>query len=516
MSKTFRFLLFALLVIASLLLISAALPPSAHADQIVHVVQRGETLAKIAARYGVTVQAIVQANNIRNPNLIYVGQRLLIPTGGTATPTPTQTPGPGPTATPVPTPEPGYAVYYVRAGDTLAKIAARYGVTVQAIVQANNIRNPNLIYVGQRLLIPTGSAVGTPTPGPTTAPGAPSVGFGYGLQAHMIDNDQAPRVMQAVNDLGFGWIKQQVEWKRHEPSKGQYDWGPLDEIANRAQAAGVRVLFSVTTSPRWARRANADFSVDGPPTNAQDLADFMAALAARYRGKVQAYEVWNEPNLHTHWGNEPIDAARYIQLLGAAYRAIKGACPECVVVSAGLTPTGTNDGITAVDDFVYLRRMYNAGLRYVSDAIGAHPSGYNVAPERYASNACEPNFIFKGPCQTPHHSWSFRSTLEGYRSIMVAYGDSRKRIWPTEFGWASNPTPLPHYEYAADNTLEEQAQYTVRAYQMMKNWGWIGVAFLWNLNFKVVAPGSEQAQWGIVDSHWEPLPVYHALKAMPK
>jgi len=98
----------------------------------------------------------------------------------------------------------------------------------------------------------------------------------------------------------------------------------------------------------------------------------------------------------------------------------------------------------------------------------------------------------------------------------VKYGDANKRIWPTEFGWASSPTPVVNYEYAADNTLEEQAQWTVRAYQMMKAWGWVGPAFLWNLNFKVVAPGSEQAQWGIVDEAWNPLPVYQALAAMPK
>jgi hypothetical protein len=51
---------------------------------------------------------------------------------------------------------------------------------------------------------------------------------------------------------------------------------------------------------------------------------------------------------------------------------------------------------------------------------------------------------------------------------------------------------------------------------MMKNWGWVGPAFLWNLNFRVVADGTEKAQWGIVDNGWNPLPAYNALAAMPK
>ena len=106
--------------------------------------------------------------------------------------------------------------------------------------------------------------------------------------------------------------------------------------------------------------------------------------------------------------------------------------------------------------------------------------------------------------------------MEGYRNIMLQHDDGAKTIWPTEFGWASSPLPSQNYEYAADNSLEQQAQYTVQAYQMGKTWGWVGTMFLWNLNFKVVAPGSEQAQWGIVDENWGGLPVYHALSAMPK
>jgi hypothetical protein len=101
--------------------------------------------------------------------------------------------------------------------------------------------------------------------------------------------------------------------------------------------------------------------------------------------------------------------------------------------------------------------------------------------------------------------------MEGYRNVMLKYGDGGKRIWPTEFGWASGWTGAAGYEYANDNTLEEQAQWTVRSYEMMKKWGWVGVAFLWNLNFGRTAAGTEMAQWGILGR-----PVYAALAGMPK
>jgi len=112
-----------------------AAPP--RSGPIIHIVQWGETLIKIAQHYGVTVESIIQANNLRDPNHIYVGQRLDIPAGTY-----------------------GGTYYTVQRGDNLTMIAARFGTTVSAIVQANNLYNPSFIYAGQVLLIP--GAVVTP------------------------------------------------------------------------------------------------------------------------------------------------------------------------------------------------------------------------------------------------------------------------------------------------------------------------------------------------------------------
>ncbi len=335
--------------------------------------------------------------------------------------------------------------------------------------------------------------------------------FDYGVQAHMDSPGMTSKVMDMIKGMHFHWVKQQIEWFRFEPSKGNIDWGMMDMIVNTANQKGINVLFSIVKAPHWARPGNTDFSVEGPPANPQDYADFVGAVAKHYCGtRMKAIEVWNEQNLWYEWGHETIDPVRYMKLLKAAYTRIKQVCPSMIVVSGALTPTGA-PAPWAMDDFAYLEAMYQHGLKQYSDAIGAHPSGFNVPPD---ATGCNPNVqIFRGPCNNPHHSWSFRQTMEGYRRIMVKYGDAAKRIWPTEFGWATSPTPVKNYEYAADNTPDEQARFTVRAYQMMKNWGWVGVAFLWNLNFRVVAPGSEQAQWGIVASDWSPLPTYNALKA---
>lgn len=107
--------------------------PALAAGQV-HVVQQGESLSGIAARYGTTAYAIAQANGLSNWNLIYAGQRLTIPSGGSS----------------------GAAsggAYTVQPGDTLSAIAARYGTTVSAIVQRNGLASANYIYPGQRLIV---------------------------------------------------------------------------------------------------------------------------------------------------------------------------------------------------------------------------------------------------------------------------------------------------------------------------------------------------------------------------
>jgi len=134
-----RFMLLLVLALLPLATQTVTAQPAEQVAQIIHVVRSGDTLYSIARYYGVTPEAIATANGIYNYNFIYVGQQLIIPMGG-------YTP-----------PSQGYSAYYVRSGDTLARIARNYGTSVAAIAQLNGISNINRIYVGQLLYIPTGT-----------------------------------------------------------------------------------------------------------------------------------------------------------------------------------------------------------------------------------------------------------------------------------------------------------------------------------------------------------------------
>lgn len=111
----------------------------------IYTVQAGDTLWDIAQRSGVSVQTLARLNGLRDPDRLYPGQRLRIPRLPTA---------PEPPACPTPTPPPGQTLYVVQPGDTLGDIAFRFGTTVPVLLRLNRLDDPDVLAVGQELLVP--------------------------------------------------------------------------------------------------------------------------------------------------------------------------------------------------------------------------------------------------------------------------------------------------------------------------------------------------------------------------
>jgi polysaccharide biosynthesis protein PslG len=183
---------------------------------------------------------------------------------------------------------------------------------------------------------------------------------------------------------------------------------------------------------------------NGPPDNYQDYWDFVSTFVTRYRadsqiGRVDAIEVWNEPNIDREWGDETINAASaadYVRLLNGAYAVAKAANPELVVVSAGLSPTGVTDNHSA-DDLQYLQWMYDAGLQGKFDAPGAHAN----------TQAPDPLVPLNSLKDFPHPSFYFRR-IEQLRQVMMDRGDASRRVWLTEWGWTADQVH-PAYSWLA-------------------------------------------------------------------
>ncbi len=154
-------------------------PPPPATGGTIHVVQPGENLFRIGLRYGLRWDVIAAANNIFNPNFVFAGQRLIIPPGGT-----------------VPPPTGGPVIHVVQRGESLLTIAARYGTTWQAIAAANNLANANFIFPGQRLTIPTGGA-----PPPPQQPRTYTVQRGDNLTAIAARFGRTVQAIMAANNI---------------------------------------------------------------------------------------------------------------------------------------------------------------------------------------------------------------------------------------------------------------------------------------------------------------------------
>jgi len=332
---------------------------------------------------------------------------------------------------------------------------------------------------------------------PVVRPPTGGTGFAYGIQVELEAGGN--EVVAHVQELRFTWIKEQIRWAEMEPSPGSIEWARLDAMVNLAHGAGLNLLFSVVSSPPWANWAQTNPQTPG---DFSAYANFVGALASRYCGQVQAYEIWNEENLLREWYGQIMSPQQFVSLMQAAYTAIKGACPQALVISGAPTPAG--DTQASIDDANYLRQAYQAGLGRWCDGVGVHPSGFANPPDSKVGTS-------PAPSHNNHRSFFFRETLESYRQVMVQYGDGNKRLWPTEFGWGVTSNPHPGYEYEAYNTWELQAQYIMRAFEMARGWGWVGPMFLWNLNWAVFEPGGECAAFSIVGPDWSHQPAYYAL-----
>jgi hypothetical protein len=364
-----------------------------------------------------------------------------------------------------------------------------------------------------------------------TVPPAEEV-FGYGISIHGTGGGPVDLMVQQVESLGLGWIKQQMRWADVEIGPGEMQWMYYDWVVEEAGGRGVKVMFSVVDAPSWTHGSYIDNNPEGaPPDDLAELAAFLAVVVERYQGRIHAIEVWNEQNLDREWDTaEGVEAERYVEMLRLAYQAIKSRDPNIIVISGALSPVGATatdpnnpDRIIYMDDFQYFDQMVAAGVLNYCDCVGAHHNGINMPPnvawdEGYNDETAQ----FRGPFDNPDHSWSFKSTLWGYHERTVAAGGD-KPLCVTEFGWATaegfDGYP-PGFEFALDNTLEEQAQWDIEAFQLMRQWGFVRLAFLWNLNFSQLHGGlgaqSPNAPYAIVTMEGAPRPAYDQIGAMPK
>ncbi|MGQ9583895.1 MAG: family 14 glycosylhydrolase [Anaerolineae bacterium] len=341
---------------------------------------------------------------------------------------------------------------------------------------------------------PTPSPAATPVPSPEPRPvrmRSPD----FGVQTFLWWREEvADRDLQLAKEGGFRWVKQWFAWQDIEGAgKGHYDWSYTDRIVKQVEQHGLKLIVRLSPDP------DRPFWAGQPPDNAGHFADFLSAVASRYRGRIHAYQVWNEPNLAREWGGKRPDPTGYARMLKLAYRAIKAADPAAIVVTAGMAPTGTDNEI-AMPDMKFYDLLYQAmGGKSDGyfDMLGVHGAGYAAPPELDPAEAAANKDRYGG-----YRFFAFRH-VEDVRALMEGYGDGDKRVVILEFGWTTDPRPNTDYYWhgaGAGITEKVKGEYLVRAFQWAAaHWQpWIGlmtVIYLPDVNW---TENQEEFYWSII------------------
>jgi hypothetical protein len=267
----------------------------------------------------------------------------------------------------------------------------------------------------------------------------------------------------------------QTNWYQINPEKGVYDWNVLDRRLKDAQEHGVDILYTFGKTPRWASSRPNDRQQCGeapgscgPPSDLREdgsgpdqyWKDFVTAIAKHASGRIQAWELWNEPFNAGYWKGT---SAQLVRMAQDARTIIKGVDPNAII----LTPPS---GIKVDRGKAWLRDYLAAGGGQYADAISFHayiPMPENIVP-----------------------------LLNEFKETLQHYGQSSKPIWDTEGSWGpggEGPDPVADISqllilqasegvsrviwYSWDNrklgnlwTPEEGSRPAAKAYEQLQDW----------------------------------------------
>ena len=347
--------------------------------------------------------------------------------------------------------------------------------------------------------------------------------FGINVFLHQeVEERKREQSLEMIADAGFAWIRQEFPWEDIEihgkadfvdrrndvDGDGKPDpidaWAKYDNIVSLSNEHGLDVIARLSNPPAWTRELTNTVGTYAPPDDLSDWGDFVYEVVSRYKGRIQYYQLWNEPNVYPEWGEQPVDPEGYTALLCEGYRRAKEADPNVVVISGALAPTvSLSPGpgpARGVSDFVFLQRMYDAGAADCFDILSVNDY-----------------MLWSGPTDRRMRPLNINFSRPVYiRDIMVANGDADKPIWIGEM----NANAVPNRPSIADIgaygqvTLEEQARYAPLAYQrLQEEWPWAGVASFW---FFKRADDRERNQamyyFRMVEPDFTPMPVYESMK----
>lgn len=306
-----------------------------------------------------------------------------------------------------------------------------------------------------------------------------------GINAHFLwfPPEQYRQQMQQWKALGLEWTRVDLHWDRHEPRESQYRLGELDGVMQALDAEKLRSVFYLVGSAPHATSAPAGSPTPDqyPPKDPLLFAKTMAMLAQRYP-VVDAWQVWNEPNLPSFWRPHE-DAEGYGRLLLPSVQALRQVVPDKPVVMGGMAYYSQ----MPVKGGLMIEELGKLGVQRLNTVIAYHPYSQEPENDEPGSN----DFILRAR--------QLNATL---RSVQVP------AIWATEWGWSSYSGPKELQEIIGE---QGQADYVLRRLALMSALDYDRV-FLFALSDLDSRASARDQHYGLLDLQGKPKPVYLALQ----
>jgi hypothetical protein len=302
----------------------------------------------------------------------------------------------------------------------------------------------------------------------------------FGVNAHVPAGAQLAPQLDRVQQAGIGWIRIDFIWAVVEPQRGVFDWKLYDALVAAAQQRGLSILAILAYTPQWATDGP---EVTGVPRDAADWQDFCARAAKRYRGKIGAWEVWNEPDLPKFWAGSRQQYWDTILIPGAD--AIHGADPQAKVAGPALAHVGSADW-----HHWLLQTLQHAGDKL--DVVTHHlydGDGFGDVTQK-----------LDGSTHFGNDPSLWDVVAPSVREVLKQAGARGKPFWLTETGWQSaavgEATQADDYRGLLGQWLGGDAA---------RNW-------VQKIFFYELQDGSADFSWGILRANGSPKPAFDAYR----
>lgn len=290
----------------------------------------------------------------------------------------------------------------------------------------------------------------------------------YGIHTHLARNDEHPFLEDEIalmHQAGIRWMRTGFVWAAIERRDDEFDFANCDRTVDEALDSNIKIMGLLHGTPGWAK-----------PTmeHLDEWLDFVNTTVSRYKGRVPAWQVWNEPNLQHFW--EDPNPADYAQLLKATYREIKRIDPGAIVVW----------GATSRLDWAFLDPALSQSDGSF-DVMAIHPYGYGDprSPEAYIPDA-----------------------LDELRALMKRHRLTLKPIWFTEWGW-------PTHTGRRGLSDRQQGQYIARAYILAAQNG-MDCGFWYEFQERNTSDEENEDAFGILEHDLKPKPAYKVYSTLIK